>query len=260
MKSSITTLVVTMLLLGSVLVGQNQVCVPQFLDGTAGPFRWETTLILQNQEQSQAQAQLHFYGSDGQPMQGLMMRGRGGHGPHQPVGSNGQFSPGPMSGRGMQSYRSGGQGALQAGFCIAESPDQIQVHSRIHLYDGSGNLLSETSVMPGPQFRSGSFWMDHSEGQGVGLALTNIAPGVGATVTLDLLREDGTSLGSTEVQLGPRSQIARMLVDLFPGILTGEVGYIVITSDDPICALVLQLRGLHMFQIPVAVFSEEVTP
>jgi hypothetical protein len=233
---------------------QTELCVPQFLDGIVGPFQYRTTLVIQNQEQNQATVQFQFYDNNGMPMQQFMMNRRNGPGGHGPVGSNGQFNPDPIQSRAAVGYRSAGEGGLQTGFVMIRAQDRIQAHAQIQLYDFLGTILSETNIVPGAQFRQGSFYADRSDGAGIGLALTNPAEFQTAVVTLEIMAEDDvTVLGTAQVTLGPHAQIAQYIFQLFPNILTDDIGYIRITSSNPICALALHLRGFSMNQIPVVI-------
>ena len=258
MKNWRIVFVSVLILPGLLTIGQaqseEQVCLPQFVDGTFGPFSWRTTVVLQNQQQTQAQVRLHFYDNNGQPMNGLMLRERLGKGQQGMVGPNGQFDARLLSGQAMRSYRSEGGGPFQAGYCIVESANRVRAHAMIQLFDAQGSLVSETGIIPGAQFRFGSFFADQTEDKGVGLALANSSQTQTAACTIQLFEEETEDLlGETDVQLGPGSQTAQFLFELFPGLLTGEVGFVRISCDKPVCALALQLRGLEMLQIPVFV-------
>ena len=236
---------------------QTTVCVPQFVDGTSGSIRWQTTLILMNQEQTQAQVQLQFRDNDGVPLHQLRMTRAHGQGPGQGVDSNGQFSPEPIRARSMVALQSSGEGGLQSGYVMVQSQQRIQVQTRLQMMDQSGNLLAEVGVTPGPQFRNGSFYAGTSEGALIGMALANPSADVPVTCSVEVVAEDGTVLGTTDVTLGPHSQIARFLFELFPQLLTDEGIFVRITCPDPVCALVLNLHGFEMFQIPVFVVDPE---
>ena len=47
---------------------------------------------------------------------------------------------------------------------------------------------------------------------------------------------------------------------MFPGLLTGDVGFVHVTCENPVCGVALQLRGLRMLQIPISVELEEPAP
>jgi len=241
------------LIMGSKAFAQTDVCIPQFLDGVAGPFQWRTMVVLQNQDQNQAQVQMQFYNNNGVSMQQFTMNRRGGQGGQGPVGPNGQFNPEPIRERAAVGFRSGGEGGLQSGFVQIQSQSRIQAHTRLQIFDFTGNLISETNITPGPQFRNGSFYADRSDGAGIGLALTNPLQAQTTICTLEIFADDGTLLGATEITLGPRSQTAQFLFQLFPDILEDDVEYVRISCDNLICALALHLRGLSMTQIPVVV-------
>ena len=246
--------IVSLLFLTASAFAQSELCIPQFLDGVAGPFQYRTTLVIQNQEQNQATVQFQFYDSNGLPMQQFMMNRRNGSGGQGPVGPNGQFNPAPVQNRAAVGYRSAGEGGLQSGFVMIRSQDRIRAHAQLQLFDHAGNILSETNVVPGAPFRQGSFYADRSDGAGIGLALTNPADNQAVVVTLEIMAEDDvTVLGTAQVTLGPHAQIAQYIFELFPNILTDDIGYIRITSSNPVCALVLHLRGFSMNQIPVVI-------
>jgi hypothetical protein len=150
MKARLAMMVFSFVLLVPVAASaQTQICIPQFVDGVSGPYRWQTTVVLQNHEPIMAQVRLQFFDGSGQPST-FMMHRRGAPGQFQ-FGRNSPFSPAPINARAMIGYRSGGTGPLQAGFCIIDSSARIQAHVMLHLYDQSGRLLSETGMMPAGQ-------------------------------------------------------------------------------------------------------------
>jgi hypothetical protein len=257
MQKKILMALLTCAFLGGSAYSQTDVCIPQFLNGAAGPFQWKTMLVLQNQEQNQAQVQVQFFNNNGMPLQQLTMSRRGRQGGQGPVNSNGQFNPQPIRARTAVAYRSEGDGGFQSGFAKIQSQSRIRTHARLQLHDSTGNVISETNIVPGPQFRSGSFFADRSDGAGIGLALANPSSSQSATCTLEIFNEDGVSLGMTQITVGPHSQIAQFLFQAFPNVLEDDVALIEISCDSPVCALALHLRGLSMTQIPIVVEDPE---
>ncbi len=177
---------------------QTTVCVPQFVDGQSGSIRWQTTLILMNQEQTQAQVQLQFRDNAGAPMRQLRMTRAHGQGPAQGVDANGEFSPDSIRARSMVALQSSGEGGLQSGYVMVQSQQRIQVQTRLVITDQGGNLLAEVGVTPGPQFRNGSFYAGTSEGALVGMALANPSADRTVTCNVEVVAEDGTILGTTD--------------------------------------------------------------
>jgi len=187
-------------------------------------------------------------------MEGLKLRERMGQGPNAEGGPGGQFDTRPMGGGATRSYRSTGEGQFQAGYCLIESDVPIQVHARLQLYESNGNLIGESGIIPGRQFRAGGFFADRTEGREIGIAFMNSNEQAGASCTLEVYEEDGTEpLGTYDLELGPHSQIARYLKELFPDVLADGSGFVKISCDNPVCALVLHLHGFQMLQIPVFV-------
>lgn len=257
MKNGIFMAAATSLILMSSSMAQETVCVPQFVDGVMHQYRWKTTLVLQNAEPTRERIQLHFHSTDGSPMDGVWLRERLGHGPQAAVGPGGQFETPALAGNAVRSYQSLGQGTAQAGYVCADSPDRVRLHAMIHLYDADGNLISDTGIIPGRALRRGSFLADQTEGATGGIAFLNPSFESPTTCAVELFEENGeTPIGNATVTLQPRAQIARLLLDMFPELLTGDVGFVRVTCDNPVCLLVLRLRGLEMLQIPVFVESE----
>ena len=243
-----------LLMFAQPLRAQTDICIPQFVDGASGGLRWQTTLVLYNQTMSQAQPMLQLYNTAGQPFSGMMMNRLGPGGMQFPLGSNGQLSPNPINARSMISYRSPGTGPFQSGFMMIQSQARIQAHALLHLYDATGNLFSETGIVPHAPFSVGSFWMNPSGGARFGLAMANSSGTNPATVTLEFFGEDGTTpLGTSTLQLGPRTQIARFVDEWFTAIAPGTIGFVRVTAANAVCGLVLQLRGMVMTQIPVLI-------
>lgn len=257
MKGRHVILGCTILLLQSLfLLGQSQdeICVPQFVNGSLGPFRWETTVMIQNQEQAQAQIQLRFFQNDGQALNNFQFRTRMGFGKQFQVGSNGLLTPDPVRERSMMSLRSAGQGPLQIGFCLIQSQGRIQAQARLHVYDSSGTLLHEAALSNPGRFLQGSFFADLTDGRQMGVVVTNPSAETTANCRLEIFAEDGVeALGSVDLQMGPHSQSSKYLFEYFPDLLTGDVGFVRITCDNPVCALALQLKGLSMLQVPIFV-------
>ena len=239
-------------------IAQTAVCIPQFLNGTSQGYTWRTMLILQNREQTQAQVQLRFHDKNGAPLHQFMMRRRGQQGQWGQVGPDGEFSPDPIRARAAVCYCSSGEGNLQAGSVRVRSQSRIHVHARLQLMDSGGQVISESSVVPGPAFRRGWFFADRTEGMDSGLALVNPAADRTTFCTAEVFADNGTVLlGTAPITLGPHSQTARYLFELFPQILAGDVSLIRISCTDPVCALSLYLRGLDFYQIPVVIEDPE---
>lgn len=247
-----------LLLVGATAQGQeftSEICVPQFADGMQGPLRWQTSVVLMSQSMEAAQVQMSFFRVNGDPLM-TSMRTRLGKGPAFAPGPNGMINLPDLAPGSGRTFRTEGTGPLQTGYLLIRSQDRIQAHTILQLFDQQGTLISETGVIPHPQFRAGGFLADQTEGQGVGLALTNPA-GVTAECQIEVFAEDETtSLGTFPMTLGPRSQTAQFLAEAVPEILTGEVGFVRITCDNPICALALNLRGLRVLQVPIFIDTE----
>jgi hypothetical protein len=246
----VISIIVVLLAIPLIANGQTStsICVPQFVDGSSGPVRWQTTLMIHNQDMTQTQVRLRFYRNDGQPQQ-MMINERERLRRRIQAGPDGQAGL-DLSGRSAASFRSMGEGLLQAGSCLIDAPAQLQVHAMIHIYDNQRNLLGETGVVPHPQFRSGNVFADHSDRAEVGIALANPS-GQSITATFEFVAEDGTTvLGSFQVTLGPHAQIARFVREMFPAFPEG-IGFVRITTSSPVCGLVLRFRGLDLSQLPV---------
>ncbi len=248
------TVVSFLFVFSQTLLAQTNICVPQFVDGVSAGLRWQTTLVLHNQLMTPAQLMLQLYNTTGQPLSGMMMNRPGTGGMQFQFGPNGQFNPNPINARSMLSYRSPGVGPFQNGFLEVQSQDRIQAHLMMHVYDSSGNLLSETGIVPHAPLRIGNFWTNPSGSARFGLALANSSGTTPATVTLEFLAEDGvTPIGTATFQLGPRAQIARFVDEWLTNFVPGTAGFVRITATSPICGLALQFRGLMMTQIPILI-------
>jgi hypothetical protein len=224
------------------------VCIPQFVDGASGQVRWQTTLMIHNQDMTQAQIQLHFYRSDGQPLQ-MMVNERERQRRRIETGPDGQATTN-LGAHTAVSLRSMGQGPLQTGSCLIDSAARIEVHSMIHFYDAQGNLLQETAVISQPQFRAADVPIDQTDSAAVGIAVANPAD-QSVVATFEFIAEDGTTvLGSFQVTLGPHAQIARFVREMFPG-FPDDIGSVRITTSSPVCGMVLRLTGLDLMQVPV---------
>lgn len=236
------------------LLAQTDICMPQFVDGTAAGLRWQTTLILHNQTTVRAQVMLQLHSPAGQPLSGLMMNRLGPGGMRSQFGPNGQFNPGPINARSMLAYRSAGMGPLQTGFLQIRSQDRIQAHLMLHVFDSGGNLASDTAIIPHTPLRIGNLWMEPFGGSRFGMALANPSDTTPATVTLEFFAEDGTiALATATLQLGIRMQITRFVDEWLADIPPGTVGFVRITATSPICGMALQLRGLAMTQVPILI-------
>jgi len=140
------------------------------------------------------------------------------------------------------------------GSVMVQSQSRIQVQARLQIMDQNGYLLAETNIGPGPQFRIGHFYAEKPEDAAIGLALNNPSADKTVTCTIEVVAEDATVLGITTVTLGPHSQIARFLFELFSQLLTDEGIYkVYVTCPDMVCALALYFHGFEMFEIPVFV-------
>jgi hypothetical protein len=236
--------------LGARAQTSTSICVPQFVDGTSGGLRWQTTLFIANQEMTQTQARLQFYRNDGQPLQ-MMVNERERLRRRIQAGADGQAGV-ALSAQTASSFRSMGLGPLQAGSTLIDAPARIQVHAAIQVRDAEGNLLEETGVVPHPQFRAAYIFIDQSDNAAVGIAVANPADQP-VSATFEFIAEDGvTVLGALQVTLGPHAQIARFVREMFPDFPEG-IGFVRVVTSAPVCGLALRLIGLDLSQVPLFV-------
>jgi hypothetical protein len=230
-----------------------EVCIPQFVTGTGDDdFRWETTLMIFNQEEADVTSQWNFFGATGQPF-GSTFRERLGRGEPTEIGAAGEFSPTPFLGRAGRTFRFSNEDDLQPGFLVMRSTGRLQTQVRLHLFDADGELVNETTIIPHPAFRTGAFFIDATEGQATGLALTNAHETQENTCRLQLFQEGEEGVVATAtIELDARSQNSQLLNEIFDEeFLEDESGFVLIDCDEPVCALALQLRGVQNRQIPI---------
>jgi hypothetical protein len=241
---------------------ENEVCIPQFVTGMgADNYRWETTLMFFNQEETDVTSQWNFFGATGEPF-GSTFRERLGRGEPTEVGETGQFEPTPFSGRTGRTFRFSSEGELQPGFLHIRSNGRLQTQARLHLFDADGNLVNETTIIPHPPFQTGAFFIDSTEGQLTGLAMTNIDEDEANTCRLQLFQEGEEGVVATAtIELDPRNQNSQLLNEIFEeNFLEDESGFVLIDCDRPVCALALQVRGVQNRQIPIVTDPVEAAP
>jgi hypothetical protein len=232
---------------------ETELCLPQFVHGTfQDDFRWESSILFFNLSDQELTPEFTFRTAEGEPMMGGL-RTRLGRGDELEIGEGGLFSPAqPFAGRTGTTLRTTSQNEFQSGFVTVRAPGQFGILTRAHLFDAQGNLISETSIIPQPAFRTGGFVIDTMEGQRTGFALTN-AGEQPATCTLTFFQE-GEAEASGEVvleELGAHTQRAQNLDEIFPDLFADEAGFVLINCDQPVCALAINMRGVTATQIPI---------
>ncbi|HXK62432.1 MAG TPA: hypothetical protein PLP42_21295 [Acidobacteriota bacterium] len=233
---------------------QNEVCIPQFVVGTSEGFRWETTLMFFNQQSADVNSQWSLFNAAGQPI-GATFREQLGQGDPTTIDATGQFTPSPIASGRARSFRFSSEEALQIGFLLITSDAEMTTHARLHLFDDQGNLISETAVIPGPSFTAGAFFVDATDEQLTGLALTNTSPTTPTNCTLKLFSEaSNDQIGDdVTITIAPRNQNSQLVQEIFgESFLENEAGFVLINCDQPVCALAMQVRGVTATQIPVA--------
>jgi hypothetical protein len=249
---------------------QNRVNLGYFANGLFGEYRVQTSLVVQNQEATEATLQLRFRHMNGAPMEGLAIQGRAQKGRQHRAGQNGEVQGLSIPPGAYRNFESTGEGPLEIGSCSVDSPARIRAYSRVRLFDAEGLLVSEVNILPSGSFRGGGFFMGDMDPADIGISLTNTSAESTAVCLLQLfetvegagndvplLEGDGVTL-----TLGGDAQTTRMLKELFEEQYettlkefladpeTGDV-YAIVTCDNPICAVVLHLNGLEYLGIPV---------
>ncbi len=229
------------------------VCIPQFAEGFDGQSVWQTQLFLDGRAFDASQAVINVFNP-----QGLFLH-RVGPGEFLFIGPFFRRSLLPIFGPipifGSFAFLDLLSQPLRTGFFTVESPGSLNFTAVISRFNLSGCLISQLVISPVDPFRRATLVSQDIEARVLAFALANTD-----TLKRALGRFDFFPLGSQvplfsfPFDIGPRSQFARFLFDMFPELTSGGLrGFIRISSDSPISLMAISLDGNAMQQVPVVI-------
>jgi hypothetical protein len=142
-------------------------------------------------------------------------------------------------------------GVASEGYARITSDDEIAVEVLFSLFDGSGNLLTNTSVLPRPATDQGTVLLkvDTVNGAAGNIALVNPAGNGQAAVIAATLRDAfGNDLGDAEINLAAGAKTAAVWTEVFGNLAgaNGFAGTVEFTSNVPVIALPLFQTGIEL--------------
>jgi len=228
-------------------------CIPQFAEGFDGQTVWQTQVFIDGRAFGADQAAINVFSPQGQllrrvgpgefPFSGPFVRR-----PRFPIFSTiSLFGSGSFRDLLFQPFRSG--------FLILESPGSLNFTALIRRFSLSGDLMSELVITPFDPFRRATLLSEEIEARVLAFAATNAD-----TVKRALGRFDFFPLGSPTpmlsfpFEIGPHSQFASFLFDMFPELASGGLkGFIRISSDSPISLIAVSIDGNALQQAPIVI-------
>jgi hypothetical protein len=170
---------------------------------------------------------------------------------------SGPFAFGQVSSIGPNS------GPIQTGFAVvtplAGNGQGLSVVETFGLNAG-GNVF-QSSVLPSPLVTLSNVFVSWDGGTGVDTGIAIVNPNsTGATITLNLLDEQGALTATRTLAIGERQQVAVFATELFQGIPELSrpfAGLLFIAADVPVGVLALAFIGPSFSSLPVSVQLSE---
>ena len=129
------------------------------------------------------------------------------------------------------------QGSVQSGWLLVEA-DKPGLAGSAELQVFDGKAMSSVSLQSNPSDRL--IFSHVADGLGLSTGLSLINPGAGsASVTIDVVRKDGTLNGSVNLAVPAGGREVGLLSDLLPGLDEQIGGFVRVTSDVPLVGLEL---------------------
>jgi hypothetical protein len=117
-------------------------------------------------------------------------------------------------------------------------------------------VLFRSSVLPSPLVTSTSVFTRSDPNAAIDTGIAIVNPNAAtARVVLTLNNEQGITIASRTITVGPRQQISRFVIELFfgtPELFNPFAGLLFITSDFPVGVLGLAFTGPSFTSLPVA--------
>ncbi len=223
-------------------LAQQTVYVPQIGHGDG----FETTLSFINLSGTTSRAEVRAYTDNGTPLN-LLLRAASPFEDAQAVSEMG-LETAPLGYGALSTYSF--NPSVQVGWAEITTEDSVAVEVVFSRYAASRQLLTSTSVLPGPLTTEFSFIAFANPVARSGLALLNPPDAVAtANVALRLFDRFGFLVGERVVPLAPGRKISRFVdeAELFPG-LEGQdfSGTVEVRSDVPVAVMPLRVQGIHI--------------
>ncbi|GAB4250280.1 MAG: hypothetical protein Kow00109_26230 [Acidobacteriota bacterium] len=235
------------LLTASVFAQESKIVIPQFAAGSAGGLRIETTVTLVNlstEVLNPARATVRTFGPDGSPLAMLRRSTLGGVEAADTVQRE-------IPGRGVAVVESYAAGGLLVGWLEVTTEDNLAVEVLYKIFDGTGNLLTVTSILPRTAVDSATLLISLAPGAGLASTVAVVNPSENneeAAVDIVVYDEFGNRVAAGGFSLPAGSQLARSWPELVPELngFPSFLGSAEITSNVPLNWLALQQEGVQL--------------
>ena len=213
---------------------------PHFANGAAGGVSIRASVILINNAGATATGKIFLWRNNGQSMS---------------VGTNlGTGSTFNFTLRAGETLRldTDGLGDLVVGWVEAQSDVEISGTAKFTTLDSAGRFLSEVGIGDSVRAKKLMILIDTTSGKDSGFAVCNPNAAGAASLSLNLRKMDGTSVGTVSSNLKPLNQTAQFVTQTFAGDAAKNFkGLLVISSDTPLISVVtLRTQGLNYTSLP----------
>ena len=213
---------------------------PHFANGAAGGVSIRASVILINNAGATATGKIFLWRNNGQSMS---------------VGTNlGTGSTFNFTLRAGETLRldTDGLGDLVVGWVEAQSDVEISGTAKFTTLDSAGRFLSEVGIGDSVRAKKLMILIDTTSGKDSGFAVCNPNAAGAASLSLNLRKMDGTSVGTVSSNLKPLNQTAQFVTQTFAGDAAENFkGLLVISSDTPLISVVtLRTQGLNYTSLP----------
>ena len=228
-RSFFVVMIFLMLFLAGSAYAENRYYLPQVANGDFGVVSYRTTFILVNNSDAVVDTTLSLTDNSGHPLHVAI----GG------LGSGSTFNIRLDAGA-TAMHQTDGTGTGNVGAATVISSFAISVSAIFTLYDPGGRYMTEAGVASSAPAKEFVLPVDSTESFLTGLALFN--PGADASITMNLVRSDGSPADQTTMELKSGTHEAFFVAaagQLFPN-FSNFRGTLVVRSPVPVAALVLR--------------------
>lgn len=234
------------LLVGVGFGQDSRIVVPQFAGGSVGGLTIHTTAVLVNLGTgvlNPARATVRAFDAAGAPLAILRRSTLGGDEAADTVQRE-------IPGRGVAVVESYLGAELRIGWLEVETEDNLVVEVLYRIFDGAGNLLTVTSILPREAVNAATLLINlvPAAGRTSTVAVVNPPENETAVVEIVVYDEFGNRVADAEFSMAPGHHLARNWAELVPELaqLPSFLGSAEISSNVPLAWLTLQQEQVQL--------------
>jgi hypothetical protein len=157
-----------------------------------------------------------------------------------------------MEGRGVATVETySADGSLKTGWAKLTTEDNIAIEAVFSIYNGSGTLLTTTSILPRDVVSSATLLINLNAPTSLATALAALNPPTSsgdAVISYDVYDQFGTWVGSDSISLAPGHRAANNWTELVTELVGSSdfIGSAEVTSSIPVFMLPLRQDGVQL--------------